>query len=203
MIQTWDTSTYFHRNGKICKWESVERNERWRLSLGSWYLRVRKRKRNDQQKKLRSGQGGRRRWCPGNWMKMFHEGRSHQLSHAVARPSQRRTGNPPWTWPCRGLWWYEEVLKEMATHSSILAWRIPWTEEPGRLQSLGSQRVGHNWATNTFFEDSSFSGVMEMKAWLCTFLRDWKVKWKGFARLWDRERQCSYKDLEKIFKGGR
>ena len=34
--------------------------------------------------------------------------------------------------------------KEMATHSSILAWRIPWTEEPGGLQSLGSQRVGHN-----------------------------------------------------------
>ena len=34
--------------------------------------------------------------------------------------------------------------KEMATHSSILAWRIPWTEEPGRLQSMGSQRVGHN-----------------------------------------------------------
>ena len=34
--------------------------------------------------------------------------------------------------------------KEMATHSSILAWRIPWTEEPGGLQSMGSQRVGHN-----------------------------------------------------------
>ena len=38
----------------------------------------------------------------------------------------------------------EEYLeKDMATHSSILAWRIPWTEEPG-LQSMGSQRVGHN-----------------------------------------------------------
>ena len=34
--------------------------------------------------------------------------------------------------------------KEMATHSSILAWRIPWTEEPGRLQSVGSQRVGYD-----------------------------------------------------------
>ena len=34
--------------------------------------------------------------------------------------------------------------KEMATHSIILAWRIPWTEEPGRLQSMGSQRVGHD-----------------------------------------------------------
>ena len=38
----------------------------------------------------------------------------------------------------------------MATHSSILAWRIPWTAEPGGLQSLGSQRVGHNGATNPF-----------------------------------------------------
>ena len=36
--------------------------------------------------------------------------------------------------------------KEMATHSSILAWRIPWTEEPGGLQSMGSQRVGHDWS---------------------------------------------------------
>ena len=36
--------------------------------------------------------------------------------------------------------------EEMATHSSILAWRIPWSEEPGGLQSMGSQRVGHNWA---------------------------------------------------------
>ena len=34
--------------------------------------------------------------------------------------------------------------KEMATHSSILAWRIPWTEEPGGLQSVGSQKIGHN-----------------------------------------------------------
>ena len=36
----------------------------------------------------------------------------------------------------------------MANHSSILAWRIPWTEEPGRLQSMGSQGVGHKWATS-------------------------------------------------------
>ena len=39
----------------------------------------------------------------------------------------------------------EDLLeKEMATHSSIFAWKIPWTEEPGRLQLMGSQRVGHN-----------------------------------------------------------
>ena len=40
--------------------------------------------------------------------------------------------------------------KEMATHSSILAWKILWTEEPGGLQFMGLQRVGHNWVTNTF-----------------------------------------------------
>ena len=42
------------------------------------------------------------------------------------------------------LGWEESLEKGMATHSSILAWRIPWTEEPGGLQSIGSQRVGHN-----------------------------------------------------------
>ena len=43
----------------------------------------------------------------------------------------------------------EDLLeKEMATHSSILVWKIPWTEEPGRLQSVGSQRVEHDWATS-------------------------------------------------------
>ena len=41
----------------------------------------------------------------------------------------------------------DPLEKEMAAHSSILAWRIPWTEEPGGLQSTGSQRVGHNLAT--------------------------------------------------------
>ena len=41
-----------------------------------------------------------------------------------------------------------EPEKAMATHSSTLAWKIPWTEEPGRLQSMGSQRVGHDWATS-------------------------------------------------------
>ena len=41
----------------------------------------------------------------------------------------------------------DPLEKEMATHSSILAWEIPWTEEPGGLQSIGSQRVRHDWVT--------------------------------------------------------
>ena len=47
--------------------------------------------------------------------------------------------------------WYCLALnseKAMAPHSSTLAWKIPWTEEPDRLQSMGSQRVGHDWATS-------------------------------------------------------
>ena len=42
--------------------------------------------------------------------------------------------------------YFHALEKEMATHSSVLAWRIPWTEKPGRLQSMGSHRVGHNWS---------------------------------------------------------
>ena len=42
----------------------------------------------------------------------------------------------------------DPLEKEMVTHSSILAWRIPWTEEPGRLQSTGSKRVRHDWETS-------------------------------------------------------
>ena len=44
----------------------------------------------------------------------------------------------------RSLGWENPLEEEMATHSSVLAWRISWTEEPGQLQSVGSQRVGHN-----------------------------------------------------------
>ena len=44
------------------------------------------------------------------------------------------------------LSWEDPLEKEMATHSSILIWEIPWTEEPGGLQSMGLQRVGHDWA---------------------------------------------------------
>ena len=55
--------------------------------------------------------------------------------------------------------------EEMATHSSILAWRIPWTEEPGRVQSMGSQKVRHYWVTTTlplydFSSDEPISSVI-------------------------------------------
>ena len=58
----------------------------------------------------------------------------------VAPPLTQETGD-------RFLSWDDALEKEMAAHSSILAWEISWTEEPGGLQSMGSQRVQHNLAT--------------------------------------------------------
>ena len=51
-----------------------------------------------------------------------------------------------WVW---SLGWEDPLEKEMVIHSSILAWEIPWTEEPDELQSMGLQKVGHDWVINT------------------------------------------------------
>ena len=55
-------------------------------------------------------------------------------------PAMSKTG-------IQSLGWEDPLEKGMATYSSVLAWEIPWTEEPGRLQYTGLQRVGHNLAT--------------------------------------------------------
>ena len=60
------------------------------------------------------------------------------------------------------LGWEDTLEKEMETHSNILAWRIPWTEEPGGLQSMELQRVGRDWAINPFTFISSFPSVLEV-----------------------------------------
>ena len=57
------------------------------------------------------------------------------------------------------LSWEDPQEEEMATHSSILAWRIPWAEEPGGLQSMGLQRVRHNWMTNTHTHNKQIEGL--------------------------------------------
>ena len=54
------------------------------------------------------------------------------------------------TW-VRSLGWEDPLEKGMATHSRILAWRIPWREESGRPQSMGSQRIRHDLETNTYY----------------------------------------------------
>ena len=70
---------------------------------------------------------------------------SHEIKRCLLLVSQRLKHLPAMqeTW-VRSRGWEDPVEKEMATHSSILAWRIPWVEEPGGLQSTGSQRVRHD-----------------------------------------------------------
>ena len=55
----------------------------------------------------------------------------------------------------RSLGWEDPLEKEMTTHPSTLTWKIPWTEEHGRLQSMGSQRVRHDWATSLNMQGAS------------------------------------------------
>ena len=75
-----------------------------------------------------------------NKQSFFHSGAS-LVAHLVKKPPAMRE---TWVWP---LGWEDPREKGKATHASILAWRIPWTEEPGGLQSMGLQRVRHDWAT--------------------------------------------------------
>ena len=60
----------------------------------------------------------------------------------------------------QSLGWEDPLEKKMATHSSILAWRIPWREEPGGLPSMGSQRVGHSRGTFTQWDTMDSMRVM-------------------------------------------
>ena len=57
----------------------------------------------------------------------------------------------------RSVGWEDPLEKQTATHSSIFAWKISWTEEPGGLQSMGLQTVGCNWVTNTYLPTESYA----------------------------------------------
>ena len=59
----------------------------------------------------------------------------------------------------------DPLEKKMATHSSTVAWKIPWTEEPGRLQSMGLQRVGHDWATSLHFHFLTVGPLSNGQEW--------------------------------------
>ena len=97
----------------------------------------------------------------------------------------------------------DPLEKEMATHSRTLAWKIPWTEERGRLQSMGSQRVGHDWATSLThvayqmqecWRQDVFSLKKKFPWWtimtqilsfqlsVLIHLCWWETQWRGFLR---------------------
>ena len=77
------------------------------------------------------------------------EGIGYPFKYSWASLVAQTVKNLPAMWEICiwSLGWEDPLQEGLATHSSVLAWRIPWTEEPGGLQSMGLQRVGHNWAT--------------------------------------------------------
>ena len=72
---------------------------------------------------------------------------TYTLTSQVAQSVKRLP--PMWKTQVQSLGREDPLEKEMAPHSSTLAWKIPWMEEPGRLQSMGLQKVGHDWATSS------------------------------------------------------
>ena len=80
----------------------------------------------------------------------------------------------------------EDPLEQgMATHSSILAWRIPWTEEPGRLYSMGSQRVRHIWPTNTHTHTHTHTLQSEVQRGIIIIVLFWNVLYFCSLLLYD------------------
>ena len=88
---------------------------------------------------------------PGRLYKIVYtHTHTHTHTHARASPVALVVKNPPpmqetEVTQFQSLGWEDPLEEGMATHSRILAWEIPWTEKPGRLQSIGSQRVRHDW----------------------------------------------------------
>ena len=95
----------------------------------------------------------------------------------------------------RYLGWEDALEEEMGTHSSVLAWRIPGMEEPGGLQSMGSRRVGHDWATSL----SLFTFMHWRRKWQPTpaFLPGESQGWGSLVgcRLWGRRVGHDWSDL--------
>ena len=105
--------------------------------------------------------------CQRIWLCGSQQTVENSARDGNTRPPYLSIGSPWWTQVVkrlpamretrvRSLGQEDSLEKEMATHSSILAWRILWTEKPGRLQSTGSQRVGHDWVISFHFTSLHF-----------------------------------------------
>ena len=99
----------------------------------------------------------------------------------------------------RSLGREDPLEKEMATHSCTLAWRIPWREEPGGLQSMGLQRVGHDWANSLHFTSALSTMPKPLTVWIITncgkFLKRWE--WQNtWPASWETYMQVKKQQLE-------
>jgi len=84
----------------------------------------------------------RQDWTTNTFAFSFQATQTSLVAQTVNRLSMMRETR------VRSLGWEDPLEKEMAIHSSTIAWKTPWTEEPSRLQSMGLQRVGNDWATS-------------------------------------------------------
>ena len=97
----------------------------------------------------------------------------------------------------QSLDWEDLLEKEMATHSLILAWRIPWTEEPGALQSMVLQRVRHDWATNTFPLFRSFQSLKFPEKGIASLFPPWEYSGYSQKPSWPSESSWSRKEANR------
>ena len=97
---------------------------------------------NEKKKKKSTCNVGDPDWIPGSGRSSGEGiGYTHQYSWASLVAQMVKNSPAMWETWVRSLGWEGSLVKEMATHCNIQAWRIPWTNDPGRLQSMGSQRV--------------------------------------------------------------
>ena len=122
----------------------------------------------DVQARFRKGRGNRDQIASIRWI-IGKQGNSRKTSTSallVASLVAQMVKHLPARWETRvwPLGQEDPLEKEMATHSSTLAWKIPWTEEPDRLQSMGLQRVGHDWGNSLPF---FLLYWLHQSLWLC------------------------------------
>ena len=110
-------------------------------------------------------------WFCGNLIRLMAETLSGVYTNQWTSPVAEMVKHLPTVWETRiqSLGQEELLEKEMATYSSTLAWKIPWTEEPGRLQSMGSQTVGHDWATSMSMSTPVYVRVLLLQSCLTLY----------------------------------
>ena len=133
----------------------------WGRREGSWILHT-------------ENHRSRRKWCQPKWDKwaltVSAVNTIFQSAVLCGLPSGSAVKHPPAMQATRDMWVWsldqeDPLEEEMATHSSILAWTIPWTEEPGGLQSMGSQRGKHGWLTEQDHDCSMYLVLPNKSPW--------------------------------------
>ena len=104
-----------------------------------------------------------------NWMFCYFNLYQHFYTAFLVAQTVKHLPAMRETW-VRSLGWEGPLEKEMATYCSTLAWKIPWMEEPGRLQPTGSKSVGHNWVTSISIFNFIYTLIIEQSSFLLSVL---------------------------------